>query len=117
METPSGPPEPLGSHDTSLNVRINTIICAAAPLVLSAIIVAACLAVDGGLSDSNVIIGGLVACLIVAVPFVIGFVIALRWRKLHSGYYFLIGLGMSIAAGCVLTALAVGACFGFFALA
>lgn len=91
--------------------------CVVAPLLISFTIVVSIGAVDGAIDQAGAWIGVLVGTAICAVPGLIGFIIALKWRKLHPGYYFLIGLGLSIASFCVLTALAIGACFAYFGIA
>ena len=44
-----------------------------------------------------------------------GYSISLVWRRMHPGVYFVIGLGMSIAAACVFLGIFFAICFALFA--
>lgn len=44
------------------------------------------------------------------VPLLAGFLISLRWKVVHPGLFFLIGLAMSASVGCVWAACVWGFC-------
>lgn len=108
----SEPPPPHINNDSGRNVRINHIICASAPFAIALLISAVLFGPRLGVNWQEGAVGFLILC----VPLALGFVVSLKWRKEHPGAYIAISIGMSLASACVLTALAVGACFGIFAI-
>lgn len=102
------------SPEIAKNVQINTIICVVSPLaagLVSMLLIFGEFVASGYAEAGTLVIWFFMG----AVPAATGYSISLVWRRMHPGVYFVIGLGMSIAAACVFLGIFFAICFALFA--